>query len=477
MSDNASRLMTHLKVDSIRSGSNRRQWLSTCANGFGMLGLASLLAPAQAATPADGEVNPFEPQPPHHAPRAKQVIFLFMGGGPSHIDLFDPKPRLTADHGKPLPFEKPKLARTTTENLMASPFSFRKHGESGIEVSELLPHVATCVDDLCVVRSAMADNVNHSNACLQMHTGEQVFSRPSLGSWLLYGLGSENQNLPGFVAIGPGGQDAALWGSSFLPAAYQGTRVDDAKHPIANLANKRLSMAGQRRQLNLVGQLNEQHRRERESDTRLEARIASLELAFRMQVQAPEAFDLDTEPAAVQKLYGIDEPRTAAFGKQCLLARRLVERGVRSVEAFSPAGWDHHTGIRTELPASCASIDQPIAGLLTDLKSRGLLQETLVLWGGEFGRSPVAQKGDGRDHHPYGFTMWLAGGGIRGGQVYGATDEFGWHAVDNKVHVHDLHATILHLMGIDHEQLTYRYSGRDYRLTDVHGRVVHDILA
>jgi hypothetical protein len=309
-----------------------------------------------------------------------------------------------------------------------------------------------------------------------MHTGEQVFSRPSLGSWLLYGLGSENQNLPGFVAIGPGGQDAGRWGSSFLPAAYQGTRVDDLKRPIANLANPRLSTPGQRRQLDLVGQLNEQHRREREGDSRLEARIASLELAFRMQAQAPEAFDIDTESAAIQKLYGLDEPRTAAFGKQCLLARRLVERGVRSVEVFSPSGWDHHTGIRTELPASCASIDRPVAGLLTDLKRRGLLDETLVLWGGEFGRSPVAQKGDGRDHHPYGFTMWLAGGGIRGGQVFGSTDEFGWYAVENKIHVHDLHATILHLMGLDHEQLTYRYSGRDYRLTDVHGQVVREIL-
>ena len=456
---------------------SRRQWLTSCANGFGMLGLAGLLAESQSASAADDASSLFASKRPHHAPQAKQVIFLFMGGGPSHVDLFDPKPRLIADHGKPLPFEKPKLARTTTENLMASPFAFRKHGESGIEVSDLLPHTAACIDDICVVRSVVADNVNHSNACLQMHTGEQVFSRPSLGSWLLYGLGSENQNLPGFVAIGPGGQDPGLWGSSFLPAAYQGTRVDDPKKPIANLANLRLSAAGQRRQLDLVRQLNEQHRHEREGDSRLEARIAALELAFRMQVQAPEAFDIDSESAAVQQLYGLDEPRSAQFGKQCLLARRLVERGVRSVEVFSPSGWDHHTGIHTELPASCASIDRPVAGLLTDLKARGLLDETLVLWGGEFGRSPVAQKGDGRDHHPYGFTMWLAGGGIRGGQVHGATDEFGWYAVENKVLVHDLHATILHLMGIDHERLTYRYSGRDYRLTDVHGNVVHEIIA
>jgi hypothetical protein len=264
--------------------------------------------------------------------------------------------------------------------------------------------------------------------------------------------------------------------SSFLPAAYQGTRVDDLSRPIANLANPRLSAAGQRRQLDLVRELNGQHRQARESDSRLDARIASFELAFRMQSQAPEAFDIEAESAAVHQLYGIDEPRTTAFGKQCLLARRLIERGVRSVEVFSPAAWDHHTGIRTELPASCASIDRPVAGLLSDLKSRGLLDDTLVLWGGEFGRSPVAQKGDGRDHHPYGFTMWLAGGGIRGGHIHGATDDFGWYTVADKVHVHDLHATILHLMGIDHERLTYRYSGRDYRLTDVHGQVVRGIL-
>jgi hypothetical protein len=465
-----------LPFDSISSVASRRQWLTTVANGFGMLGLAGLFAEAEAASPAADAANPFGPRLPHHEPKARQAIFLFMGGGPSHVDLFDPKPRLAADHGKPVPFEKPKLARTTTENLMASPFAFRRRGQSGIEVSDLLPNVAECVDDLCVVRSVVADNVNHPNACLQMHTGEQVFSRPSLGSWLLYGLGSENQSLPGFVAIGPGGQDAALWGSSFLPASYQGTRVDDLKRPIANLANRQLSPAVQRRQLDLVQRLNEEHRQDRENDSRLEARIASLELAFRMQMQAAEAFDIETETAAIQHLYGIDEPRSAQFGKQCLLARRLVERGVRSVEVFSPAGWDHHTGIRTELPASCASIDRPVAGLLTDLKSRGLLDDTLVLWGGEFGRSPVAQKGDGRDHHPYGFTMWLAGGGIRGGHVHGATDEFGWYAVQDKVHVHDLHATILHLMGIDHERLTYRYSGRDYRLTDVRGEVVHEII-
>jgi hypothetical protein len=447
--------------------------LRSVANGFGLVGLAGLLAEAQAASSLD----PLAARPSLFTPRAKRVIFLFMGGGPSHVDLFDPKPRLTADHGKPLPFEKPKLARTTTENLMASPFVIRKHGRSGIEVSDLLPHIASCVDELCVVRSLVGDNINHSNACLQMHTGEQVFSRPSLGSWLLYGLGSENRNLPGFVVIHPGGQDPALWGSSFLPAAFQGTRVDDLKKPIANLGNPHLSTARQRRQLDLVGKLNQLHQNDRAEDSRLEARIASFELAFRMQVRAPEAFDIGTEPESVKRLYGLHEPHSQSFAKQCLLARRLVERGVRCVEVLGSADWDHHTGIKTLLPASCAAIDRPVAGLLRDLKSRGLLEETLVLWGGEFGRSPVAQKGDGRDHHPYGFTMWLAGGGVKGGHVHGATDEFGWYAVQDKVYVHDLHATILHLMGIDHERLTYRYSGRDYRLTDVHGKVVRDILA
>ncbi|MFO1094531.1 MAG: DUF1501 domain-containing protein [Planctomycetaceae bacterium] len=467
--------MPHHLIDSQRVCPSRRDWLSTVANGFGMLGLTTLLSDERILA-AEDAANPFGPRPLHYAAKAKRVIFLFMGGGPSQVDLFDPKPRLTADHGKPLPFEKPKLARTTTENLMACPFGFHRHGESGIDVSDLLPNVAGCVDDLCVVRSVVADNVNHANACLQMHTGEQVFSRPSFGSWLLYGLGSENQNLPGFVAIGPGGQDPGLYGASFLPAAYQGTKVDDPKHPIANLANSRISASGQRRQLDLVGELNQLHERNRNHDSRLEARIASLELAFRMQTQAPEAFDLESESATTQQLYGIHESRTEQFGKRCLLARRLVERGVRAVEVFSPVGWDHHTGIHTELPNACTAVDRPIAGLLTDLKQRGLLDETLVLWGGEFGRSPVAQKGDGRDHHPYGFTMWLAGGGIRGGLVHGATDEFGWYAVENNVHVHDLHATILHLMGIDHERLTYRYSGRDYRLTDVHGQVVQSII-
>jgi hypothetical protein len=454
--------------------------LGTVANGFGLLGLAGLVAEAKAREavrkrPSAG--NPLALKSTHHAPRARRVIFLFMNGGPSHVDLLDPKPRLTADHGKPLPFEKPKLARTTTENLMASPYRFARHGRSGIEISNLLPNLASCVDDLCVIRSMVADNINHPNACLQMFTGEQIFSRPSLGSWLLYGLGSETENLPGFVAICPSGGEAALWGSSFLPAAYQGTCVRDLTHPIANLHNNRISGSQQRRQLDLIEQLDSRHERRREDDSRLSAQIESFELAFRMQAQAPEAFDLGSEPKETQRLYGLDQAHTETFGRQCLIARRLIERGVRLVQLHSEANWDHHTGIKTALPACCAGMDLPVSGLLKDLKSRGLLEETLVVWGGEFGRSPVAQKGDGRDHHPYGFAMWLAGGGVKGGFVHGATDEFGWYAAQDQVHIHDLHATILHLLGIDHERLTYRYGGRDYRLTDVHGRVVEQIIA
>jgi Protein of unknown function (DUF1501) len=471
--------MEHLLPATSPAAMNRRQMLAQFAHGFGLLALGGLFAQeSQAGAPVVGAAfDPLAVKPPHHPPRAKRVIFLFMDGGPSQLDLFDPKPRLTRDHGKPLPFEKPKLARTTTENLMASPFKFRKCGSSDIEVSELLPHIGSCIDEICVIRSLTADNINHPNACLQMTTGEQVFSRPSIGSWVMYGLGSENQNLPGFVAVCTGGQDAALWGSSFLPAAYQGTRIADLNKPIANLGNARLPVLRQRRQLDIVNRLNGIHRRGREEDSRLEARIQSFELAFRMQMQAPDAFNINAESRDVHHLYGIDDQRSEAFGKQCLLARRLVERGVRFVQLISPVNWDHHTGIRTALPANCAATDRPIAGLLTDLKARGLLEDTLVIWGGEFGRTPVAQKGDGRDHHPFGFTMWLAGGGVKGGTVHGATDEFGWYSVDKKVHVHDLHATILHLLGLDHERLTYRYSGRDYRLTDVHGNVAKEIIA
>jgi len=333
-----------------------------------------------------------------------------------------------------------------------------------------------------VIRSMVADNINHSGAALQMCTGEQAFSRPSLGSWLTYGLGTENQDLPGFVVVSPAAvfQGAQLWASSFLPSAYQGTLVRDLKNPIANIRDPSSSPERQRTKLDALGRLNDLHKRGRLNDSELDARIASFELAFRMQREAPEAFDLSRESAATHQMYGTDQPTTELFGRQCLMARRLVERGVRFVQLFDAPvnnAWDHHSGLREQLPKRCAAVDQPIAALLTDLKARGLLEDTLVLWGGEFGRTPTAEGTNGREHHPFGFTMWMAGGGIRGGIVHGATDDFGWHAVEDKVHVHDLHATILHLMGFDHERLTYRHGGRDYRLTDVYGNVVHRILA
>ncbi len=431
--------------------------------------------------------NPLAERLPQFAARAKRVIFLFMSGGPSHVDTFDPKPRLARDNGKPLPFAMPKLVRTKTGNLLASPFKFSKRGKSGIEVTDLLPELGGCIDDICVIRSMFADNINHNGACLQMNTGEQAFSRPSWGSWLLYGLGTENQNLPGYVVISPAqpAQGAPLWGSSFLPAAYQGTLVADLKNPINDLKNAQFSPKVQQRQLAVLKQLDELHLRNRRDENDLNARIASFELAFRMQRKAPEAFDIGAESQQTAKLYGIGEPVTDLFGKQCLMARRLVERGVRCVNVYhtetshrkSCQLWDQHGGLRAELPNNCAAVDRPIAGLLKDLKARGLLDDTLVIWGGEFGRTPTAESNDGREHHPFGFSMWLAGGGIRGGMVHGATDEFGWHSVENKVHVHDLHATLLYLMGIDHKKLTFRYSGRDYRLTDVAGEVVHSIIA
>jgi hypothetical protein len=461
---------------------SRRQMLSQFANGFGVLGLAGLLGESSFA----GETDPLLARPPHFPAKAKRVIFLFMSGGPSHVDLFDPKPKLAAMQGQPLPFEKPKLERTKTGNLLPSPWKFAPQGQSGIEVSELLPHLSGCVDDLCVIRSMVADNINHNGACLQMNTGEQAFSRPSLGSWLLYGLGSENRNLPGFVVLSPAqpAQGAPLWSNSFLPASYQGTLVSDLQNPIANLGNARFTTAQQRAQLDVLKELNTLHRAAREEDSRLSARIESFELAFRMQAEAPEAFDIERESPETKKLYGLGEPVTETFGKQCLMARRLVERGVRMVQVYHTTTskrsscqlWDQHSGLREELVNNCAATDQPVAALLQDLKTRGLLDDTLVIWGGEFGRTPTAEGTNGREHHPFGFTIWLAGGGVKGGIVHGATDEFGWHAVQDQVHVHDLHATILHLMGFDHEKLTYRYAGRDFRLTDVHGHVVHDLL-
>ncbi len=461
---------------------SRRQMLANTGTGFGLLALTDLMAQAESVA-SPSVLAPLAARWPHHMAKAKRVIFLYMPGGPSHVDLFDPKPRLATDNGKPLPFAKPKLERTKTGNLLASPWKFNKHGQSGTAVSELLPCLAARIDDICVIRSMRADNINHTGAALQMCTGEQAFSRPSMGSWLTYGLGTENQNLPGFVVVSPAEvfQGAQLWASSFLPSSYQGTLVRDLKNPIANLHTGPDQERGRLRQkLDALRQFNDIHKRDRPNESQLDARIGAFELAFRMQREAPEVFDLSREDLRTRQLYGVDNPATDMFGRQCLMARRLVERGVRFVQLFdAPANnaWDHHGGLRETLPKRCLAVDQPIAALLTDLKSRGLLDETLVLWGGEFGRTPTAEGTNGREHHPFGFTMWMAGGGIRGGMVHGATDEFGWHAEVDKVHVHDLHATILHLMGLNHLKLTYRHGGRDYRLTDVHGEVVNKILA
>jgi hypothetical protein len=459
---------------------SRRHLLCRTGAGFGAVALSALLQEGRTLAATTAEGNPLAPQPPHFVPRAKRVIFLFMPGGPSQVDTFDPKPRLTADDGKPAP--KAYLGQQRT--LLASPWKFARHGEAGIDVSELFPHTARQADRLCVIRSMVTDDPNHPGGCLLMNTGERVFSRPSLGSWVTYGLGSENENLPGFMAIGPGPliEGARQYGASFLPAAHQGTFVSDLDHPIRNLANPKVAAAQQRRDLDALARFNELHRASRGDDSRLAARIAAFELAYRMQSEAPEAFDLTSETAATRRLYGLDEPATGVFGRQCLLARRLVERGVRFVQLYHTTGgfqpWDQHSDLKGGHEKNALATDLPVAGLLTDLQARGLLEETLVIWGGEFGRTPAREgTANGRDHHPDGFTMWLAGGGVKGGLIHGATDEFGWDAIEGRVHVHDLHATILHLLGLDHERLTYRHAGRDYRLTDVSGTVVRDILA
>jgi hypothetical protein len=466
-----------MKAHDARSVTSRREMLRRAGTGFGSLALAALLADDAAGAPSPAD--PLAPRPSHLPARARRVIFLFMPGGPSQVDTFDPKPRLSRDHGKP----SPKAYLGETRKLLASPWRFRNCGESGLAVSELFPHVGACADRLCVIRSMVGDDVNHPGGCLLMNTGERVATRPSLGAWVTYGLGTENQNLPGFIAVGPGPliEGARQYGAAFLPAAYQGTFVSDLHNPIRDLKNAQVGPERQRRELDALYRLNALHFEHRPDDTRLAARLESFELAFRMQREAPDAFDVDRETEATKRLYGIGHDATDVFGRQCLLARRLVERGVRFVQLYHTTGgfqpWDQHSVLKGGHARNALATDRPIAGLLQDLHARGLLHDTLVIWGGEFGRTPAAQGNDGRDHHPYGFTMWLAGGGVRGGHAHGATDEFGWDAIDDRVHIHDLHATILHLLGLDHERLTYRYSGRDYRLTDVYGNVVKGIVA
>ena len=469
---------------------SRRALLRQSALGIGSLGLYSLLQDSHllGAAPATG---PLAGRAPHFPARAKRIIFLFMHGGVSHVDSFDPKPRLDRDHGNPLPIRRSLTFNANDAGgLMRSPWEFSRHGESGIPVSELFPEIAGCADDLCVIRSMVGEGVDHGAAMLQLFTGTFSFSRPSMGAWTLYGLGTENQNLPGFITIKPtqwqGGDK--LFATSFLPGAYQGTpigsspmNVDDIiDNPIDHVRPPDDSRAEQQLELDFLRQINRLHADDRRFDPGLEARIQAFELAFRMQAEAPEAFDVSRETEATRRLYGLDEEVTRDFGWQCLLARRLSERGVRVVQAThsgTEEKWDHHRDILRLHPIRSREVDKPIAGLIRDLKSRGLLDETLVVWGGEFGRTPFSEGGDGRDHNPYGFSIFMAGGGVRAGSTYGATDEFGYHAVEDRMHVHDLHATILHLMGLDHERLTYRHSGRDFRLTDVAGRVAHKLVA
>lgn len=445
---------------------SRRQMVESLGGGLGALALAQF-ASGEAAT-----------RQPHFAPRAKRVIQLFMNGGPFQADLFDPKPLLNKHAG-----QRPAEVQFRTENetggLMPVPTGFRDCGASGLPVSELLPKLGECIDDICVIRSMHTDNPNHGPALFLMNNGTITPSRPSMGSWMLYGLGSENADLPGYVVLCPGRpvRFAEMWSSGFLPGEHQGMYINhtnlDPGAMVPNVKNNFTSREAQRRQIDLAQQLNKAHAEARGGDARFEARIQSMETAFRMQFAASDAFDLAREPAKIREEYG-----TSHYANGCLLARRLVERGVRLVQVYYGNGqpWDTHRDHDNATKNLCKDIDQPTAALLTDLKRLGLLDDTLVVWGGEFGRTSTSEGGNGRDHNHWGFTMWLAGGGVRGGMAYGATDDFGFRAVKDKVHIHDFHATLLHLLGFDHERLTYRHAGRDFRLTDVYGRVVKEIL-
>ncbi len=463
---------------------NRRMMLERSAMGMGAIALGSMLQSANAS-----ETNPLAVRKPHFAAKAKRVIHLFMNGGPSHVDTFDPKPSLEKYAGKALPVDNPKTERKTGA-AFPSPFKFQKYGQSGIEVSELFAKTAQHVDDMCIIRSMHANVPNHEPSLLLMNCGEARLIRPSMGSWLTYGLGTENQNLPGFIAMCPGGypiQESQNWQAGFLPGIYQGTYIDtnqtEVNKLIENIRNKNLSLQKQRQQLDLLQKLNSLHANNRSSDPILESRIQSFELAYRMQMDAADAFDVSKESKHVLEMYG---PGVQA--RQILIARRLLERGVRFVQVWHGAGqpWDSHDDIEINHRRLARECDRAIWALLADLKQRGMLDDTLVIWGGEFGRTPTVElptpganagKINGRDHNHHGFSMWLAGGGVKGGTIVGNTDEFGFAAQDNKVHVHDLHATMLQLLGFDHEKLTYRYAGRDFRLTDVHGRVVDEIIA
>jgi hypothetical protein len=457
--------------------------------GMGGLALGSLLSNALGVQASEVDLHPLAPKAPPFPAKAKRVIHLFMNGGPSHVDTFDPKPQLAKYHGKELPMHLNTERKTGA--AFGSPFAFQKHGKSGIEVSELFAKTAESMDDICVIRSMYADVPNHEPSLMLMNCGEARLVRPSMGSWLAYGLGSVNQNMPGFITMCPGGypiQESQNWQSAFLPGVYQGTYIDtkntDLEKLIENIRNTSVSNKEQRAQLDLLQQLNVEHQHRRQNDAQLEARVQSFELAYRMQMDAADVFDITREPLAIREMYG-----DGVQGRQMLIARRLIERGVRMVQVWHGQGqpWDSHDEIEKNHRRLAGECDQAIGALLKDLKQRGMLEDTLVIWGGEFGRTPTveiptpgsnnAEVKNGRDHNHHGFTMWMAGGGVKGGYVHGATDEFGFKAAENPVHVHDLHATILRLLGFDHEKLTYRYAGRDFRLTDVHGNVVKEIIA
>jgi hypothetical protein len=470
---------------------SRRSFLKTTSSGFGYMAFAAL-AHEQALQAETAPAGPLSLKQPHFAPRAKHVIFLCMQGAPSHVDTFDYKPMLIADAGKQAPSAAGRYGQA---KLMPPQWKFSQHGKSGLWISELWPNVAKHADNLCLLNSMATDLPAHPQAFTQLHTGTTQFVRPSLGSWTLYGLGTMNQNLPGFVTINPPVNATRTFGSAFLPAIYQGTKVGGSGIPglpaalarrfgggneqatVANIKNNRLTTEAQRTQLDLVQALNKSNMQQSGGvSSEVEGVIESYELAFRMQAEVPKVLDLTKESEPTKSLYGIGEDETDTFGKQCLMARKLVEAGVRFIE-LTHGNWDQHFNLKATLQRNCNQVDKPIAGLLADLKARGLLKDTLVIWGGEFGRTPHSQGDDGRDHNNKGFTMWMAGGGVKGGMNYGMTDDYGYEAVQNKMHIHDWHATVLALLGLDHERLTYRYAGRDFRLTDVYGTVAKEIIA
>ena len=473
---------------------SRRDMLAKCSTGFGLVALSGLMAGGKALAAAGGPAkpSPFAPRAPHFPPKVKSVIFCFMSGGVSHVDTFDPKPRLRRDHGKPMPVPVRPTMFNQNGNIMASPWEFRNRGQSGLPVSDLFPHIGACADDLAVIRSMTSVANEHAQGNFYIHTGFSLAGFPSAGAWMTYGLGSESQNLPGYVVLASGGAPLGgvnIYGNGFLPAVHQASLIDPTQKEALTNITPREADGLQRKRLGFIGRLDQRHLTRLQGDEQVESAIQNYELAYRMQSAVPELVDLRGESEVTKKLYGLDSPvrEKAEYARQCLLARRLVERGVRFIELTClprPADlgqignpWDQHGVLKAGHSEMAFQVDQPIAGLIKDLKARGLFDETLIVWAGEFGRTPFAQSSDGRDHNPFGFSVWLAGGGIKGGMAFGATDELGYHAVQDVCTVHDLWATVQHLLGLDHEKVTYRFGGRDFRLSDVHGQVIRPILA